>query len=155
MQKQKTIGMRLREAFKCLGLNITEVARITGIPYPTLQDYLNDKRIPGGSNLQKISMHLHISIDWLLTGEGPMFREKEEPPPAREDLSPELLRALSHPTIRSIALMLSEMSEDDIREILKRVEEKKLLKFLLKKVQELDEKAAWFFFQVQKFFSKK
>jgi phage repressor protein C with HTH and peptisase S24 domain len=75
MQKQKTIGMRLREAFKCLGLNITEVARITGIPYPTLQDYLNDKRIPGGSNLQKISMHLHISIDWLLTGEGPMFRE--------------------------------------------------------------------------------
>jgi hypothetical protein len=46
-----------------------------------------------------------------------MFSEKEvrkEEPPVSEDssngLSPGLPRALSHPTIRSIALMLSEKS---------------------------------------------
>ena len=67
-----------------------------------------------------------------------MFREKEEPPPAREGLSPELLRALSHPTIRNIALMLSEMSEEDIKEILKRVEEKATLKRLLQRIEVLE-----------------
>lgn len=123
MQKQKTIGMRLREAFKYLGLSITEVAKITGVPYPTLQDYLNDKRIPGGSNLQKISMHLHISIDWLLTGEGPMFIEEKESLhglSSDEVLSAELIEAIKkHPTIEKIVLLLKDMDEGKIQEIFK------------------------------------
>ena len=122
-----------------------------GVNQRTVSNWETGRNEPSIEILNKITSLWGINPTWLLTGEGPMFREKEvrkeeEPPPSREDsfegLSPELLRALSHPTIRSIALMLSEMSEDDIREILKRVEEKKLLKFLLKKVQELDEKAA-------------
>jgi phage repressor protein C with HTH and peptisase S24 domain len=113
MQKQKTIGMRLREAFKHLGLSIAEVAKITGIPYPTLQDYLNDKRTPGGANLQKISMHLHISIDWLLTGQGPMFREEDKsrvkPPP-----NAKIIEITNIPVVAKVGAGFPHLNFDDI-----------------------------------------
>ena len=140
------LAERLKFFRESLGLTQEEFAKKLNTTQAVISNYERGARIPTADFLNRLTETFHLNINWLLTGEGPMFREKEEPPPAREDssegLSPELLRALSHPTIRSIALMLSEMSEDDIREILKRVEEKKLLKFLLKKVQELDEKAA-------------
>jgi transcriptional regulator with XRE-family HTH domain len=141
---------KLKKIIEATVYSMRQFAKELGISPSTFHEYLKG-RTPPADLLVRICERFNVSETWLLTGEGPMFREKEvrkeeEPPPSREDssegLSPELLRALSHPTIRSIALMLSEMSEDDIREILKRVEEKKLLKFLLKKVQELDEKAA-------------
>ena len=132
---------KLKKIIEATVYSMRQFAKELGISPSTFHEYLKG-RTPPADLLVRICERFNVSETWLLTGEGPMFREKEEPPPAREGLSPELLRALSHPTIRNIALMLSEMSEDDIREILKRVEEKKLLKFLLKKVQELDEKAA-------------
>jgi len=74
----KDIGKRIKEIIKKLNISIKEFSDITGIPYPTLQDYIAGKRQPGANNLQKISMRLHISIDWLLTGEGEMFKEDKK-----------------------------------------------------------------------------
>jgi len=60
---------------------------------------------------------------------------------AKGSLSPNLAEALKkHPTIEKIVLMLAEMSEDDIRDIYKRVEEKATLKRLLKEVEQLKAK---------------
>jgi transcriptional regulator with XRE-family HTH domain len=136
------IGERLRLLRKTLGLSQAEFAQRLGVKQRAISHWENEDSEPSLKMIQKISDIWSINLIWLLTGEGPMFREKEDPPPAREDssegLSPELLRALSHPTIRNIALMLSEMSEEDIKEILKRVEEKATLKRLLQRIEILE-----------------
>jgi len=142
----KKIGDRLRKLRQTLGLSQASFAQELGVKQRTVSNWETGRNEPSIETLTLISSLWAVNPTWLLTGEGPMFREKEEPPPAREDssegLSPELLRALSHPTIRNIALMLSEMSEEDIKEILKRVEEKATLKRLLKEVETLKQKLA-------------
>ena len=145
------LAERLKIFRESLGLTQEEFAKKLNTTQAVISNYERGARIPTADFLNRLTETFHLNINWLLTGEGPMFREKEvrkeeEPPPSREDssegLSPELLRALSHPTIRSIALMLSEMSEEDIKEILKRVEEKATLKRLLKEVETLKQKLA-------------
>ena len=146
MKNFSSFQERLKLLIEKLGLSIKDFAKATGIPYRTVQYYLSGKTIPGADKLEKMCAKFGININWLLTGEGEMFIKKEKPEPSPkaqpEDLPPELQKALSHPTIRHIALMLSEMPEEDIREILKRVEEKATLKKLLQKVQELERKVS-------------
>jgi len=73
---QNNISKRLKILIGLLGLNLKDFSKKTGIPYPTLLDYLADKRTPGGDNLQKIAMQLHVNLNWLLTGEGEPFVKK-------------------------------------------------------------------------------
>ena len=145
--KKNCIGERIKAIRIALKLNQKEFGELLGVNQRTISHWETGRNEPSIEILNKITSLWSINPTWLLTGEGPMFREKEfrkeeEPPPSREDssegLSPELLRALSHPTIRSIALMLSEMSEEDIKEILKRVEEKATLKRLLQRIETLE-----------------
>ncbi len=89
---QNTIGNRLKILIKSLGLNLKEFSRKTGIPYPTLQDYLANKRVPGGENLQKISMQLNVNLNWLLTGEGEMFISKAKKPINIKDIPKENIK---------------------------------------------------------------
>jgi len=86
---QNNISKRLKILIDLLGLSLKDFSRKTGIPYPTLLDYLADKRTPGGDNLQKIAMQLHVNLNWLLTGEGePFIKSKpvlpEEAMPTRK-----------------------------------------------------------------------
>lgn len=75
---QNDISSRLKILIDLLGLNLKDFSRQTGVPYTTLQDYIAGKRLPGAENLQKISRQLHVSIDWLLTGEGEPFIKNEK-----------------------------------------------------------------------------
>ncbi|MDP0380317.1 helix-turn-helix domain-containing protein [Glaesserella parasuis] len=64
---------RLRASFDAKLLKIVEVSEITGISYSTLQNYLRGVREPNVEILIKLSIHLGINLNWLLTGQGEMF----------------------------------------------------------------------------------
>ena len=68
---------RLKFLLADLGLNIKQFAEMGDIPYRTLQDYLAGKITPGYDNLQKMHAVFRVSIDWLLTNEGPIYVKKE------------------------------------------------------------------------------
>ncbi|HDL02128.1 MAG TPA: XRE family transcriptional regulator [candidate division Zixibacteria bacterium] len=69
-----SIKNRLKSLIDILGLRITDFSRKTGVPYQTLMNYLNGTRQPTTENLQKISIHTNINLNWLLTGEGEMLK---------------------------------------------------------------------------------
>ncbi len=68
---------RLKIIIDLLGLNLKDFSRKTGIPYPTLLQYLSGKREPVPENLKKIAIHLNVNLNWLLTGEGEPFIKKK------------------------------------------------------------------------------
>ena len=83
-----------------------------------MQNYLRGEREPKVDALVSISSHMGISIDWLLTGEGAMY--KSAPPTHQQQ------PALT-PKERALLEMFKELSEKDQREICRDAEEKKRL----------------------------
>lgn len=68
-----SISARLRSVIDDRGMSIKEASEVVGIPYRTLQNYLLGEREPNAKAMAAIRTHLGISLDWLLTGEGPML----------------------------------------------------------------------------------
>ena len=60
-----TFGDRLREARRSRGMTIQELAGKSGISYPTISLYENDRRDPSFLNVFCISEVLGVSLDWL------------------------------------------------------------------------------------------
>lgn len=71
---------RLRSVLDALGIKITQAAETTGIPYRSWQNYLSGAREPGAEALALICSRLGISADWLLVGEGAMYRRSDHTP---------------------------------------------------------------------------
>ena len=124
-----------------------KMAQLLDLPERTYQRMEQEERDIKSSIILKY-VNLGVNPTWLLTGEGEMFLKKpdnlsEKELSLEEPLSPELKKALSNPTIKNIVLrlsdLLSELDEEDIREIAKRIEERALLKKLLKRVQKLEQ----------------
>jgi len=70
------ISKRLRQAILLKNKTLKEFALKADMPYITLQRYLSGDRKPNTDALTKISIHLNVSTDWLLMGEGPMYRDQ-------------------------------------------------------------------------------
>jgi len=113
-----TIKERLKFLIDLLGLSLKDFSRKTGIPYPTLLQYLSGKREPVPENLQKIAIHVNVNLNWLLTGEGEPFVKKEG-------------QAQFDNITEKILILLRDMDEEKRRDVLKYIEEKKLLMELL------------------------
>lgn len=71
-----SIMERLRQTILSKNKTLRDFSDESSIPYTTLQQYLSGSRKPGLDALNSIKTHLSISIDWLLTGDGPMHREQ-------------------------------------------------------------------------------
>lgn len=69
-----SISSRLREAMEYKGLNIKTFAELLDMPYRTLQNYLLNERDPSAEVLIKVSDVLNVNLNWLMRGEGDMFR---------------------------------------------------------------------------------
>ena len=69
-----SIDNRLREVMEYKGLNIKAFAELLNVPYRTLQNYLLNERNPSAEVLIKISDVLNVDLNWLMRGEGGMFR---------------------------------------------------------------------------------
>lgn len=69
-----SINNRLREVMEYKGLNIKAFAELLNVPYRTLQNYLLNERDPSAEVLIKIGDVLNVDLNWLMRGEGKMFR---------------------------------------------------------------------------------
>lgn len=65
------VGKRVQAIRKAKGLGQGELARKAGIKQSTLSDLeRGDSKNPRGDSLVKIANALHVSQEWLITGEG-------------------------------------------------------------------------------------
>lgn len=119
------IAGRIRHILDSEGITIKEAADRCGIPYRTLQNYLLEDREPSARVLAQLGTQFGISLDWLLTGVGGMRRGHA---PSPLDLPPQE---------QAILRLYSSLSEDDRREIQVVAEEKKRLRDLEQRYQEL------------------
>ena len=69
-----SISNRLREVMEYKGLSIKAFAELLDMPYRPLQNYLLNERDPSAEVLIKISDVLNVDLNWLMCGEGGMFR---------------------------------------------------------------------------------
>ena len=69
-----SISKRLKQVIEDKNLNIKAFSEISGIPYRSVQNYLRNEREPNVEALIKLKETMNIDINWLLTGEGKMYR---------------------------------------------------------------------------------
>lgn len=112
-----SVGKRLRQVIAHSNMKVKEFSDLTGIPYRTLQQYLSDDRSPATDALTKICVQTSIDIHWLLTGQGPMYRNQSLPNPEQ---------TLRHRHSALLALF-DALDEDQQREILTTAQEKERL----------------------------
>lgn len=123
------INRRLREAIELKGLSLTEAAERAAIPYRTLQNYVSGQREPNSKALTHFNERLGISLDWLLTGVGQMYRDQ----PATE-----IVTATGLPPRQQALLdLFNALPEDKQREILGAIEDKKRIVELEEQYREL------------------
>ena len=121
----------------------TLLAKKANISPGSFKRYLDGTAKPGFEQLIRICEVSNVNPTWLLTGKGPMLFCEEGTFTGEDDISPEVKKALkSHPLIEKIVFMLAEMDEEDLRDIFKRVEEKILLKQVLKELEILKQKVS-------------
>ncbi|MBN2140858.1 MAG: helix-turn-helix domain-containing protein [Desulfovibrionaceae bacterium] len=70
---------RIRTVIETLKISDKEFAEQGGITRQTLSGYLNTDREPSRSTLAKWIRAYGINANWLLLGEGPMFRTESKP----------------------------------------------------------------------------
>ncbi len=69
------LGGRIRQAIENKFLNMRAFSEETGMPYPSLRNYVSGTKKPGTDALALISAATGYSIDWLVTG-----KERERDP---------------------------------------------------------------------------
>lgn len=54
-----------------MGANVSDVSEKTGIPYSTVNDRKNGKKMPRGGNLQKLADYFHVNLSDLTSESSP------------------------------------------------------------------------------------
>lgn len=119
-----------------LGLSIKEVSEACDIPYRTLQNYLRGEREPSAKALAAIGTHLGVSLDWLLTGDGPMKKGAAQ----NTGKVAEEVTAYMSTRERALLDLFKELSDEDQREICRDAAEKKRMYDIEKQLKEVQAK---------------
>ncbi|MCQ4242495.1 helix-turn-helix domain-containing protein [Stutzerimonas stutzeri] len=125
------IGRRIRTAIESQGLSLKKAAERCDISYSSLQNWAGGHREPRPEALIAIGSQLGISIDWLLTGQGSMLRDQSAQAPSAGGEA-------ANPREQAILELYRALDEDAQREIQSAAEEKKRLKTLEQRLQELE-----------------
>lgn len=101
---------RVRQRMLDLGLNMTDLSRLSGLPYGSIYRQINAGIVPSKhEHLENIASVLGCSVDYLLTGE-----KKED-----NTLSPELMELVTHFKVledgqkRMIVQMIDQFTKDN------------------------------------------
>jgi len=73
-----SVHERFREYFFYSKTTATELAKEIDISQSTLNNVVNGNNLPSAKLLIELATKKNLSIDWLLLGEGEMFRKKIE-----------------------------------------------------------------------------
>lgn len=65
---------RLKSVLDAKGMTIKACAELLEVPYRTLQNYLLAEREPSAEVLVKAGNLLNVDLNWLMTGQGEMFK---------------------------------------------------------------------------------
>ena len=103
---------RVRQRMMDLGLSMTDLSRLSGLPYGSIYRQINAGLIPSKhEHLENIASVLGCSVDYLLTGE-----RKED-----NTLSPELMELVTHYKVltddqkRTVLVMIDQFTKDNQR----------------------------------------
>ncbi|HHZ56505.1 XRE family transcriptional regulator [Xanthomonas vasicola] len=78
-----TIGDRIREARKARGLSRPDLAKLSGIKYPTLAGIENNDQT-GTTQLPELAEALGVNVRWLQSGMGPRDASEKAQPDERD-----------------------------------------------------------------------
>jgi transcriptional regulator with XRE-family HTH domain len=128
------IGTRIREYRKKKGLKLIELAKIIGISHGSLSDIETEKTDPSTETVLKFVRNTDINLAWLFTGDGPMVMV-DYPNVVAEPAAyyiPELDEISA-----KILILLKEISEEERREFLRNLEDKKQLREMIEERRKL------------------
>jgi transcriptional regulator with XRE-family HTH domain len=116
----QTLGQRIRQRRRELGLSTAELARRAGVTRDTLADWERDQTAPRSNRLLTLAGVLEASIIWLLEGQGhcaPANDAAGEMASLREQLAHarELVNQLSH-TLDSVQTRLNDLERREAAE---------------------------------------
>lgn len=74
----KTFKERLKFLIEKHKTNISQLSLNAQIPYVTLSMYLRSDRTPSAKNVSKIAKFFNVNMDWLITGQGPIYPEEQK-----------------------------------------------------------------------------
>lgn len=118
------IGERIRNYRKTLDISGKDFAKVIGISAGSLSDIENEKTNPSSDTLSSLVRNTEINPTWLLTGEGPMYKE----PVA---VSPKIQKLIEYED------QMPEEAEHALDEAIRRLQDKKQVSDLQKQVEKL------------------
>ena len=65
------VGNRILLQLNAQGMKQAELCRLTGLSANSISQYVNNQRVPDNMATYKIAKALHVTMEWLLTGENP------------------------------------------------------------------------------------
>ncbi len=107
----REFAVRLEQAIRARSLSHTELAGRLGRPWtPTrVSEYCNARKRPGLKSIRQLTIFLSVRADWLLHGDGSMFREQSRDPQSLEQDFRAHIRRLAAAQLRdSGALAIGE-----------------------------------------------
>ena len=123
------INDRIRMAIEARELSLKEAAKACGLSYSSLQNWVGGIREPRPEALIALGSHLGISIDWLLTGEGTMLRSGLSGATTDDPAT--------SPQEKAILALYRSLGESDQREIQSAAEEKKRIRDIEQRLEDL------------------
>lgn len=91
---EMTLGQRIRQRRKQIGLNQRELSKAAGVSYSSISLWEGDNTAPRGENLHKLSKALQCSPTWILFGDEDKTPAEARPYDAPIDLTDEELELL-------------------------------------------------------------
>lgn len=113
---------RLKELRKALGLTQQEFAERIGSVQNTITGYETGRRIPSNQVVTLICREFNVNQDWLRTGEGEMFIEKNRDDEIA-DFVADIMGEEDDSFKRRFVVMLSRLSAEDWAVLAKMAEE--------------------------------
>lgn len=119
MVTKNIISSNFKNLRKEINISQKEFSQKIEVPVTTISKYERGETRPSVEILTRLGDIFGVNINWLLTGQGEMFLTKTEKEEEKEEEKPALKEKMIE--------MFDTLTEDQQRQILKNIEDQKLL----------------------------